>query len=64
MPDTISQASLGADVTTEELNVVDKTTFRDRAFLAGYALAVVITTAGWLYTILRAALKLVGWLLG
>ncbi|WBL75576.1 hypothetical protein I3J27_21320 [Bradyrhizobium xenonodulans] len=64
MSDTTGQASLGADVTTQELNVTNKTTFRDRAFLAAYAIAVGVATAGWLYAIMRAALKFAGWLLG
>lgn len=54
MSDTTGQASLGADVTT----------LRDRAFAAAYATAVGVATAGWLYTIVRAALKFAGWLLG
>lgn len=64
MSDTTGQASLGADVTTQELNVVNKTTLRDRAFAAAYATAVGVATVGWLYTIVRAALKFAGWLLG
>lgn len=51
-------------MTTQELNVANKMTFRDRAFVASYAIAVSIAMAGWLYTILRVALKLAGWLLG
>ncbi|MGY4502493.1 hypothetical protein ACVWYH_006450 [Bradyrhizobium sp. GM24.11] len=64
MSDTMGQASLGADLTTQELNVVNKTTLRDRTFVAAYAIAIGVATAGWLYAIVRAALKLAGWLSG
>ncbi|MGY4602837.1 hypothetical protein ACVW16_001249 [Bradyrhizobium sp. USDA 4474] len=64
MSDTNRPSKPGVNVTAQEHNAVHERTFRARAFVAAYALAVGVATAGWLYTIVRAALKLAGWLLG
>lgn len=61
MADT-SQASLGADITTEESGV-DKARIGDRAIAAAYLTTVGVVMIGWLYVIARTGLAVISWMI-
>lgn len=62
MSDAAHQASLGADMTTEDFSV-GRTPIADRAFAAAYLTTVGAAMIGWLYVIGRAALSIISWMI-
>lgn len=61
MSDT-NQASLGADITTEEFGV-DKAPIGDRAIAAAYLTTVGVVMIGWLYVVARTGLAVISWMI-